>query len=60
MALESLLSSEGDERKFQLRAILMWCIHDFPAYDLVSGQVTKGYKGCQSAAQTSLLGALLF
>jgi hypothetical protein len=40
------VSTEGEERKFRLRAILMWCIHDLPAYGLVSGQVTKGYKGC--------------
>jgi hypothetical protein len=33
-------------RNFRLKAILMWCIHDFPAYGLVSGQVTKGYRGC--------------
>jgi hypothetical protein len=26
--------------------MLIWCIHDFPAYGLTSGQVTKGYKGC--------------
>ena len=39
-------SAERVNRKFTLKAILMWCIHDFPAYGLVSGQVTKGYKGC--------------
>ena len=33
-------------RNFKLKAILMWCIHDFLAYGLVSGQVTKGYRGC--------------
>ena len=27
-------------------AILMWSIHDFPAYGLLVGQVTKGYMGC--------------
>jgi hypothetical protein len=36
---------EGRQR-FSLKAILMWCIHDFLAYGLASGQVTKGYKGC--------------
>jgi hypothetical protein len=36
---------EGRQR-FSLKAILIWCIHDFPAYGLASGQVTKGYKGC--------------
>lgn len=39
-------SAESVNRKFTLKAILMWCIHDFPAYGLVSGQVTKGYRGC--------------
>ena len=29
-----------------LRCILMFCIHDSFAYGHVSGQVTKGYKGC--------------
>ena len=31
---------------FNLRAILMWTLHDFPAYGVVSGSVTKGYVGC--------------
>ena len=39
-------SAENVNRKFTLKVILMWCIHDFPAYGLVSGQVTKGYRGC--------------
>ena len=32
--------------QFNLRAILMWTLHDFPAYGLLSGLTTKGYKGC--------------
>ena len=39
-------SAESVNRKFTLKAILMWCIHDYPAYGLVSRQVTKGYRGC--------------
>ena len=39
-------SAESVNRNFKLKAILMWCIDDFPAYGLVSGQVTKGYRGC--------------
>jgi hypothetical protein len=39
-------SAESVNRNFTLKVILMWCIHDFPAYGLVSGQVTKGYRGC--------------
>jgi hypothetical protein len=31
---------------FKLRAILLWTIHDFPAYGIVAGCVTKGYKSC--------------
>lgn len=35
-----------DERYFLMKAMLIFCIHDFPAYGLVSGCVTKGYLGC--------------
>ena len=38
-------SAENVNRNFTLKVILMWCIHDFPAYGLVSGQVTKGTEG---------------
>jgi hypothetical protein len=31
---------------FNMRAVLMWCLHDFPAYGLISGLTTKGFKGC--------------
>lgn len=40
------VSAGNNNQRFTLKAILMWCIHDFPAYGLASGQVTKGYKGC--------------
>ena len=40
------VSIDYSNQKFTLKAILMWCIYDFPAYRLASGQVTKGYKGC--------------
>ena len=33
-------------RRFMLKAILLWTMHDFPAYGVVAGCVTKGYKGC--------------
>ena len=36
----------GAVRLFMLRAILLWTINDFLAYGLISGQQTKGYKGC--------------
>ena len=31
---------------FKLRAVLMWTLHDFPAYGLISGLTTKGFKAC--------------
>ena len=31
---------------FKLRVVLMWTLHDFPAYGLISGLTTKGFKGC--------------
>lgn len=39
-------SGDGVVRRFLLRGILLWTINDFPAYGLVAGQQTKGYKGC--------------
>lgn len=35
-----------ERRKFKLRALLLWCVHDFPTYALASGQVTKGFRDC--------------
>ncbi len=32
--------------QFTLRAILMWCMHDFLALGIVVGCVTKGYHAC--------------
>ena len=31
---------------FNMRAVLMWTMHDFPAYGLISGLTTKGFKAC--------------
>ena len=31
---------------FNLRAVLMWTLHDFPAYGLIYGLTTKGFKAC--------------
>lgn len=31
---------------FNLRAVVMWTLQDFPAYGLLSGLTTKGFKGC--------------
>ena len=34
------------EATFTLRAILLWCIHDFPAYAMVAGTTNKGFCAC--------------
>ena len=34
------------EARFSLRAILLWCLHDFPAYAMVAGTTNKGYCAC--------------
>ena len=34
------------EAHFSLRAILLWCLHDFPAYAMVAGTSNKGYCAC--------------
>jgi hypothetical protein len=36
----------GDSDWINLRVMLLWTIHDFPAYGIVAGCVTKGYKSC--------------
>jgi hypothetical protein len=34
------------QRQFTLRTILMWTIHDYLAYGLMSRSVHQGYKAC--------------
>jgi hypothetical protein len=34
------------EATFTMRAILLWCIHDFPAYAMMAGTSNKGYCAC--------------
>ena len=34
------------EKKFDLHAIVIWCIHDYPALSTLSGRVTRGYYAC--------------
>ena len=34
------------DRSHLLRAALLFTVHDYPAYGIVAGLVTKGYKGC--------------
>ena len=31
---------------FNMRVVLLWTLHDFPAYGLISGLTTKGFKAC--------------
>jgi hypothetical protein len=33
-------------KEFTLRVLLLWTIYDFPAYGLIAGCVTKGFRGC--------------
>ena len=40
------VSEEPHRQHFTLRALLLWCIHDFLAYGLTSSQVTKGFRVC--------------
>jgi len=40
------MSKPERERKFTLRALLMWTVNDFPAYGLLSGQQVHRYEGC--------------
>lgn len=35
-----------ERQSFTLKAMLMWGIHDFPAYGNLSGCITHGYKAC--------------
>ena len=39
-------SQSRGSRRFNMRAMMMWTIFDFPAYGLISGLCCKGYKGC--------------
>lgn len=34
------------EVRFTLKAILLWCVHDFPAYAMLAGTTKKGYRAC--------------
>ena len=44
----------GGSSSFNMKAILMWTCHDFPAYGVVAGCVTKGYKGCPICAKNTI------
>lgn len=34
------------ESRFVLRAMVIWMLHDFPAFAMMAGTTNKGYKGC--------------
>ena len=34
------------ECRFTLKAMLLWCVHDFPAYGMMAGTTNKGYCAC--------------
>ena len=42
------------EATFTLRAILLWCIHDFPAYAMMAGTSNKGYCACPVCGPSTL------
>ena len=35
-----------ENRTFDLRVAVLWCIHDYPAYSTMSGRTTQGYPAC--------------
>ena len=45
-------------KKFKLRAIVLWCIHDYPALSTLSGRTTKGYYACIYCDKSPLSRAL--
>jgi len=46
------------DKKFNLRATVLWCIHDYPALSTLSGQTTKGYFACTHCDKNPLSYAL--
>ena len=40
------MSKPVGDRRFTLRAMLLWTVHDFSALGLIAGQVVKGYTAC--------------
>ena len=40
------MSTSPRASRFTLRGMLLWTIHDYPGYGLISGCATKGYQGC--------------
>jgi hypothetical protein len=40
------ITKDRGERTFNLRAVLLWTIHDFPGYGIVGGFSHQGYAAC--------------
>lgn len=40
------MNNPPGQRAFTLRAMLLWTVHDFPAFGLIGGHVVKGYAAC--------------
>jgi len=40
------VTKDAGQRAFQLRAMLLWTIHDLPGYDTVGGFSYQGYTAC--------------
>lgn len=40
------VARSGGEATFTLRAIFLWCVHDFPAYAMMAGTSNQGYCAC--------------
>ncbi|KAL3694846.1 hypothetical protein R1sor_008497 [Riccia sorocarpa] len=40
----------GRDRRFVLKGILMWTMHDYPGFGFISGFQTKGYCACPTCA----------
>lgn len=49
------VAKEDGQRQFNLRAILMWTIHDYVRYLLVASYVHQGYKACAICGLDSIL-----
>ena len=44
---------------FFLRAVIIWCIHDYPALGTMSGRTTHGYNACVRCDKNPLSYAIL-
>ena len=48
------------ENMFIMKVMIVFCIHDFPAYGMVAGCVTEGYHGCPICGPNTTSRRLLF